>query len=182
MRLLAVLAAAAATASCSLVVDVGDLVRDDAGPADVDSSADGDADVGPDADADVGPDADAEDVEDLAIDTDTDTDTDAAADADADADADEDGGGDADADVAADGDSDADADISDVPDGSDATVGPPARVWGEMTVSGAPTDVTGCAARGTGVCLRSDTVDSSAQVMAGGGFRLRGIVVQGGAR
>jgi hypothetical protein len=55
-------------------------------------------------------------------------------------------------------------------------------VWGEMTASGAPTDGTGCAAHGTGVCLRSDTVDSSAQVLAGGSFRLRGIVVQGGAR
>jgi hypothetical protein len=198
LRLVGVLAAAAAATSCSLIVDVGDLARDDGGQADADVSPDGDADagpdadadvgpdadadvgpdadadVGPDADADVGPDADAEDVEDLATETD----------ADADADADADGGGDADADADtdADADADADADVSDVLDGADATVGPPARVWGEMTASGAPADGAGCVARGTGVCLRSDTVDSSAQVLAGGGFRLRGIVVQGGAR
>jgi hypothetical protein len=77
-----------AAASCSAIVDVGDLVRDDAGWVDADSSADGDADVGPDADADDGG----------VFDTDTEVDGDTGGDND-----------DAVADVEADGDAEPDA-------------------------------------------------------------------------
>jgi hypothetical protein len=90
--------ASATTASCSLIVDVGDLARSD---ADVTDSRDGDG--GPDSDVDA---ADA--------DGDADGDGDAGADADESADGDVDGGGDtnddADADSDFDGDLDGDAD------------------------------------------------------------------------
>jgi len=76
----------------------------------------------------------------------------------------------------------ADAVDDGVDDASDVAVGPPARVWGELTTSGAAAGATGCAAHATGFCLRSDSVDSAAEEMTGGGFRLRGIVVGGGLR
>jgi len=76
---------------------------------------------------------------------------------------------------------DADAADDGVDDASDVAVGPPARVWGELTTSGAAAGATGCAAHATGFCLRSDSVDSAAEEMTGGGFRLRGIVVGGGS-
>jgi len=89
---------------------------------------------------------------------------------------------DGDADVApdadvdgADGDADADAD-------ADVVVGPPARVVGEMTTTGAVPAGSGCVASGTGLCLRSDSTDPGATELSGGAFRLRGIVVGGGSR
>jgi hypothetical protein len=197
---------AALGSACSLVVDVGDL-RDGAVEADgadgvspdvdvpADDSVEPDADSGGDADAaDADGDADADDdgsVDDARPDTDGDVEPDAeadhATDADvvdgADADADVVDGADADGDADADTADDADAD-GDSPTDSDAdgtTVGPPALVFGEMTSSGAPAASTGCVASGTGFCLRSDTLDPGAVELTGGAFRLRGIVVGGGA-
>ncbi|MBI5487108.1 MAG: hypothetical protein HY905_07225 [Deltaproteobacteria bacterium] len=88
--------------------------------------------------------------------------------------------GDADVEVEVGSDAGADADADVVTD-ADAVVGPPARVWGELTVTGA-IPAAGCVARGAGVCLRSDSVDPAAEEMSGGGFRARGIVVVGGGR
>jgi hypothetical protein len=90
VRILACAVVAGGSGSCSLIVDVGDLERDDGGSdVDVDAplpdAADGDADADPDRDGD----ADA---------------------ADADADADTDADGDADADGELEGDTEADTD------------------------------------------------------------------------
>jgi hypothetical protein len=161
--------------SCSLIVDVGDLSRSDA------EAADGrDGDVAADADADAA-DGDVADTDVDAGDGDGDGDVDAT-----DGDADGDDGADSDAETT-DGDadaSDADADAgdgdADVPDGDATTVGPPARVWGEMTASGAPAGADGCVATGTDLCMRSDTLDPGSLELSGGDIRLRGIVVGGG--
>jgi hypothetical protein len=166
--------------SCSLIVDVGDLAHRDAEAGDVDGAADADAEADADADADA--DAEAEADADADADADVEDDgpgTDADADADVDADAEEADEVDADADADADADEDADAD-ADVD--ADVVVGPPARVLGELTTTGAIPAPTGCVASGTGFCLRSDSTDPGATEMTGTGFRLRGIVVEGGSR
>jgi len=92
---------------------------------------------------------------------------------------------DSDADIGADADgADADADAADADADADAdvTVGPPARVVGEMTATGAVPAASGCVASGTNLCMRSDSTDPGAIQLSGGTFRLRGIVVGGGSR
>lgn len=106
-------------AGCSLIVDVGEMSRDDAGNTDTDGdlpprdAADGDADVDGDADADADGDVAADEGSDGVADN-GELDATDVADADADGDAVPDGDGDGDADETSDweggGDGDADAD------------------------------------------------------------------------
>lgn len=177
------------TPSCSAIVDIGELVGRDADAGDV-----LDGDIRPEADV---PDADADgddgggDVPPDSTDVDTPDVTDVLGDGDASPDGsdvdsfevtDETGDG-PDAGEIDDGDTTdvAEADALDVPGDDSGTVGPPARFWGELTTSGVPADPAGCTASGAGLCLRSDTTDSSALELSGGAFRLRGIVVGGGS-
>ena len=166
---LLVLALLVAVGGCVPGVDLSQLHPDQG----VDDAADTVGDVAEVGDTDVavpdGLDDDAESGFEGADAGDADADDVAGADADADGDVDADDGGGPDADT-------------DAGDSTDVTVGPPSRVWGELTTSGVVPDVDGCALRGGGYCLRSDSIDPVAQEMSGGGFRLRGIVVGGGAR
>lgn len=170
-------------AACVPGVDLSQLHPADGTDA-VDADGDVEAIVDIDADLDIEPDLGVDAADDADNSSDSGAEADPAGDVDGDggvetdADSGADADGDADGDVGADADADADGEA----DVADITVGPPSRVWGELTTSGSAAGAGGCAAHATGYCLRSDSVDSTAQEMSGGGFRLRGIVVGGGAR